>query len=424
MPNRIVLGAQWGDEGKAKIIDYLTEKSDAVVRFQGGANAGHTVVVDDKKYIFHLMPSGILYENKICVVGNGVVLDLEELFKEIEFIKKEGINVNSRLYVSNRAHIVMPYHKEMDRIREKNLGAGKIGTTGRGIGPAYSDKVSRVGIRVIDLLSPETLKEKVEKSLFEKNFLFEHVYNEKPMDADKICREYLELAEKLKPYVAETSALLNKFISEGKSILFEGAQGTFLDIDHGTYPFVTSSNTVSGNACSGAGIGPKRIHEVIGVVKAYITRVGNGVFPTEAETETAEQIRKIGGEFGATTGRPRRCGWLDAVMLKTAVEINGIDSIALTKLDVLDSFETIKIAIGYTVNGKRVDYFPASLDDLAKAEPIYETLPGWKSTTSQCTKFSELPENAKKYINRIKDLTDADIKFVSVGPQRCQTIKV
>lgn len=421
MPNRIVIGAQWGDEGKAKIVDYLTRQSDVVVRFQGGANAGHTVVVDDKKFIFHLLPSGVLYADKTCVIGNGVVLDIEELLREMEAVTKEGITLNGRLLVSSRAHLVMPYHKELDRVREQKE---KIGTTGRGIGPAYADKAARLGIRVADLLAPSLLREKIKASLFEKNILFEKAYGAKALDGEAICKSYLAISEKVRPLIADTSVFLAQAMHEGKSVLFEGAQGTFLDIDHGTFPFVTSSNTVAGGACCGAGVGPRRISEVIGVVKAYTTRVGNGPFPTELETEAAEQIREIGGEYGATTGRPRRCGWLDAVMLKMAVEVNSIDSLAVTKLDVLESLDEIKVAIAYRLDGQMIHHFPASLEETERAEPIYENLPGWKQPIGSCKRFEDLPQKAKNYLSCISMLAGAKISVVSVGPRRDQTIEI
>lgn len=422
MANRIVIGTQWGDEGKAKVIDYLTQQSDIVVRFQGGANAGHTVIVDDKKYVFHLLPAGILYPDKICVIGDGLVVDPEALIKEIHLINKDGVSVEGRLFISGRAHLVMPYHKELDMARENSSGKRKIGTTGRGIGPAYADKASRTGIRVSDLFAPEQFKEKVEANLFEKNALFKNLYHVEPLSAKAICEQYFEWADMLKGYVTDTSVLLNKNIRDGKNILFEGAQGTFLDINHGTYPFVTSSNTIAGAACTGAGIGPSRIDEVIGVVKAYTTRVGNGPFPTEFEEDIGKKIREEGNEYGATTGRPRRCGWLDAVMLRKAVELNGLDTIVVTKLDVLDKIESINVAIAYELNGKRIETFPDSVEELETVKPVYETLKGWQTQTSKCKSYKELPPQAKVYVERIQALTGTRIGWISVGPERKQTL--
>ncbi len=422
MPAKVVVGTQWGDEGKAKIVDYLTENSDVVVRFQGGANAGHTVVVGDKKHVFHLLPSGILYDDKICVVGSGVVVELEELFKEINYIKSEGIDIAGRLFVSNRAHVVMPYHKKLDRLRESKLGDGKIGTTCRGIGPAYEDKVSRVGIRIIDIQNEKLFREKVAKSLFEKNILFEKAYGAEPSDSKEVCEEILKYRDELKQYSSDTSLLLGKTLTEGKNVLFEGAQGMFLDIDHGTYPFVTSSNTISGGACAGSGVGPGAIEEVVGVVKAYTTRVGNGPFPSEADEKDGEELRTIGNEIGATTGRPRRCGWFDAVMMRKSATTNGLNSIAITKLDVLSGFEKIKIVVAYKIDGVETSDFPVSLEDLGKVTPVYEYHDGWNCDITGCKTVEDLPANAIKYLKRLEELVNAKVTIISVGPKREQTI--
>jgi adenylosuccinate synthase len=422
MSNRVIVGCQWGDEGKAKVVDYLTEYTDLVIRFQGGANAGHTVIVGDRKFIFHLIPAGIMHEKKICVVGNGVVFEPAQFIQELKDLSLQGIRYDGRIFISKRASLVMPYHKLLDQAREKAKGAGKIGTTGRGIGPAYADKVSRVGIRVIDLLSPKDLREKIISNLAEKNELLVKIYSEKPFDPEQMIREYLGYGETLKGYIADTSSLLNRALKEGKRLLFEGAQGTVLDIDHGTYPFVTSSNTIAAAACTGTGIGPTKIDEVIGVVKAYTTRVGNGPFPTEFDEAMGERVRKIGNEFGATTVRPRRCGWFDAVIVKRSADLNGLGSMAITKLDVLDSLDRIKICTAYKLDGKKLTEFPDSIDELDRVEPVYEEVPGWQSKTAEIRDYGKLPANAKDYLERLSDLVEVPISMVSVGPDRSQTI--
>lgn len=422
MANRVVVGSQWGDEGKAKIVDFLTEYADFVIRFQGGANAGHTVIVDGKKFVFHLIPAGIMSPGKICVIGNGVVFEPAQFVQELEDLKKQGIDATGRIFLSKRASLVMPYHKFLDQLRETRRGAGKIGTTGRGIGPAYADKAARTGIRIGDLLAPADLRAKIAESLDEKNALITKVYNEKPFDVDAITEEFIKFGEFLRPYTVDASTMLNKAIKDGKRLLFEGAQGTVLDIDHGTYPFVTSSNTIAGAACTGSGIGPTKIDEVIGVSKAYTTRVGNGPFPTEFDPELGERIRQIGGEFGATTGRPRRCGWFDAVILRKAVMLNGLDSMAITKLDVLDSLETIKICTAYKLDGKVTYEFPDSIAELERVEPIYEIVDGWKEDTTKIKDMDKLPAKAKDYLKRLSHLVDCSISMVSVGPDRAQTM--
>lgn len=421
MANRVVIGTQWGDEGKAKIVDFLTRFSDYVIRFQGGANAGHTVIADGRKFIFHLIPAGIMHSDKICVIGNGVVLDPAQLIREISELKEKGISVQGRLFISRRAGLVMPYHKTLDQLKEAKLGGGKIGTTGRGIGPAYMDKVARSGIRLGDLFDARELKELLVRNLEEKNEILQKLYGDKPLDAEAIAREYGEYGEKLAEYATDTSVLLNRAIREGKSLLFEGAQGTILDVDHGTYPFVTSSNTVSAAACTGSGVGPTAIDEVIGVVKAYTTRVGNGPFPTELDQAMGDKVREMGGEFGATTGRPRRCGWFDMVVLRNAIRLNGLSSMAVTKLDVLDTMDSIKVCTAYRLDGKRVEEFPDSIAALNRAEPVYEDLPGWKSKTGGIRCFEDLPSRAKAYLRFLSEKAGIPISIVSVGPDREET---
>jgi adenylosuccinate synthase len=422
MSVHIVVGAQWGDEGKGKIVDLLSEDMDIVARYQGGANAGHTVKIKGKKYILHLIPSGILHPNVTCVIGNGVVVDPVALMEEIELLEKEGITVKGRLFISHKAHLIMPYHKMLDQASEKAKGKDKIGTTGRGIGPAYVDKFSRKGIRIVDLLDKQLFEKKLRDNVKEKNQILEKIYGANPIDVDQIVNEYLEFDQMIDPYIKDISVLINKAIDEGKNILLEGAQGTLLDVDHGTYPYVTSSNPVSGGACIGVGIGPTRIDSVIGVMKAYTTRVGYGPFPTELTGEEGEYFREIGQEYGATTGRPRRCGWFDAVIARYARRINGINKLAITKLDVLDQLEEIKICVAYKYNGKIIEEFPADMNILEEIEPIYETMPGWQQDTSGMKTFEELPEKAKDYLQKISELTGAKIAIVSVGQARSQTI--
>ncbi len=382
MSVKIIVGAQWGDEGKGKIVDLLSEQVDIVARYQGGANAGHTIVIDGEQYILHLVPSGILHENTICVIGNGVVIDPLALLEEIEFLKSKGISVDGRLWISHRAHLIMPYHQLLDQAKESKDADHKIGTTGRGIGPAYVDKVNRMGIRIVDLLDRDTLKNKLRTNIKEKNEILKKIYEEKEIDVDEIINEYLEFDNKIDPYIKEVSTFLNESLKDGKQILLEGAQGTLLDIDFGTYPYVTSSNPTSGGACAGVGIGPTKIESVLGVIKAYTTRVGMGPFPTEIGEEEDFDLRDLGGEYGATTGRPRRCGWFDAVIANFAVQVNGLDSFALTKLDVLDSLEEIKVCVAYKYEGKTITTFPSEMRILENCEPVYESFPGWQQPTS------------------------------------------
>lgn len=422
MSNVGVVGVQWGDEGKGKIIDILSAHADVVVRFQGGANAGHTIVAGGKKIILHLIPSGILHEGKYCVIGNGVVLDPEVFEKEVRELKELGfIKDDKRLLVSGLAHVIMPYHKKLDVLRESR-GQKKIGTTGRGIGPAYEDKSSRLGIRVIDLLDKKVLSEKVRQNLEMKNFVIKKYYKDEGFRARDIIKTYGEYRKLLKKYMADSTAFLHRSIQQGKSILFEGAQGTYLDIDHGTYPYVTSSNTVSGNMFSGSGAPPTSIDYILGICKAYTTRVGEGPFPTELLGEEGERIRKLGDEYGATTGRPRRCGWFDAVIVRRAVRTNGIHGLSMMKLDVLDSFNTIKICVQYRLGKRLYSQPPLSVNDFARCEPVYEEMEGWRCNTRGITRYGELPINARRYIERLGKLVEAPIDVISTGPERESTI--
>jgi adenylosuccinate synthase len=416
----VLVGAQWGDEGKGKITDYLAQQADVVVRSQGGNNAGHTVVVEDKEFKLHLIPSGILYEKKICVIGNGVVIDPVVFLEEIAYLHAQGISTNN-LRISSAAHIIMPYHKKLDALQEDKR-ADKIGTTKRGIGPAYVDKYARSGIRMVDLLDKEEFERLLTRNLTEVNALFTQYYHTEGYDFNAMYTEYLGYAEQLRAFVIDSSLLVNKAMKDGQNVLFEGAQGTLLDIDLGTYPFVTSSYPTSGGACVGTGVGPTRINSVIGVAKAYTTRVGEGPFPTELFDDMGKTIQQIGMEFGTTTGRARRCGWLDAVILKYAVRINGIDQLALTKMDVLDTLPTIKICVGYEYQGQVLEEFPLSLKALAECKPVYEELPGWETSLKDMDTYEQLPENAKRYIARIEELCGARVSIVAVGPKRNETI--
>ena len=422
MANVIIVGTQWGDEGKGKIVDLLAETADMVVRFQGGNNAGHTMVVEGEQFISHLIPSGIL-QKKTCVIGNGVVVDPAVLLGEIDALTGRGVEVNSAvLKISEKAHLIMPYHQAVDHAREKFKGDKKIGTTGRGIGPAYEDKATRRGIRFQDLLEPELFAEKVNTILDEKNFYLKNYLAAETLDPNEMVEQYQAYAQRLAPYVTNISVTINTAIGHNRQVMFEGAQGTHLDIDHGTYPFVTSSNTVAGNACCGAGIGPRQIDDVIGIVKAYTTRVGQGPFPAELFDDIGDKIQEKGAEFGATTGRRRRCGWLDTVILKNAVRLNGLTGLAITKLDVLDGLDSIKICTAYDYNGKTLTEFPASLNVLGACKPIYETLPGWSEDISGIRKLDDLPQNVRSYLDRIADITETPIDIISVGPDRDQTI--
>lgn len=421
----IVIGAQWGDEGKGKMTDYLAEGADVVVRFQGGNNAGHTVVVGEAEYKLHLIPSGILHDDKVNILGNGVVIDPKALFDEINYLKDLGVNINpSKLVISDRANLIMPYHKVLDRLKEEARGKNDIGTTKKGIGPCYTDKVERSGIRVCDLLHPEVLKEKLQISIFEKNKIIKEIYGGEELDFESIYNEYLEYGKMMKDYIKDASVLAYDAIKANKNVLFEGAQGTLLDIDQGTYPYVTSSNTTAGGVCNGIGIGPSLIDSAVGIAKAYTTRVGKGPFPTELDNEMGEHIRTVGHEYGVTTGRSRRCGWLDLVILKSAVRISGLTSLAITKIDTLAGIDKIQICVGYKLGDTVIDYFPASLEDLAKCEPVYEEFDGWDNSVADARCFDDLHENAKKYIKRIEEFTGTKVSIVSVGPKRDQTMKV
>jgi adenylosuccinate synthase len=424
MPNTILVGAQWGDEGKGKIIDLLAEKSDFIVRFQGGNNAGHTVCFADQKFVFHLLPSGILHAGKVCVLGNGVVIDLQALFQEIDMLKKSKISVTGRLFVSERAHLIFPYHRLMDQLREERKGEGKIGTTKKGIGPCYADKSDRLGIRVIDLMNPEVFRQRLKRVLDEKNLILKKIFNHPPFSFDQIYKDFDVYRKRLRPFVANTNVLLDEACRKKKRILFEGAQGTLLDVDYGTYPYVTSSNASAGGAITGAGVSPARIDEVIGVVKAYTTRVGEGPFPTEFPPVLMEEIRKRGEEFGATTGRPRRCGWFDAVVTRHSVMVNGLSKIAMMKLDVLDGLKTIKVCTAYRVGKRVIKHFPADVETIEKVKPIYEEHPGWCEPISQARSWKELPKNARAYLKRLEVLLGTPISIVSIGSKRSETIYV
>ena len=423
MSNVVIVGAQWGDEGKGKVVDLFTSWADVVVRYQGGANAGHTLVVGGTKTVLHLVPSGILHPGKRCFIGNGVVVDPEALDDEIELLKGRGLLTDpQQLVVSENAHVILPYHKRIDVGREQKTGRTKIGTTGRGIGPCYEDKVARRGIRMRDLLKPDALRAKLTERIDEANSQIRALGGE-PVELKKVHGQAVRLGEKLAPYVGDASEKLAHEVERGKAVLFEGAQGTLLDVDHGTYPFVTSSNTVAGNAAVGAGLGPTSIHSVIGISKAYTTRVGNGPLPTELNDAAGERLRTVGVEYGATTGRPRRCGWFDALVLRYAARVNGLSGLALTKLDVLTGFEKLEIAVAYKLsNGKTVAEFPSDPELLAEAQPIYEEMPGWKEPIGDLREYSELPANARRYVERVEQLVGVEAIAVSVGAERAQTI--
>lgn len=424
MANTVIIGSQWGDEGKGKIVDLLSADNRLVARYQGGANAGHTIKVDGEETILHLIPSGILHADKLCVIGNGVTLDPEVFLKEADELAARGVDVSpKRLAISKKAHLIMPYHKELDKAREVKRAGDKIGTTGRGIGPCYEDKVCRIGLRAGDLANPELTREKIRHALLEKNILFKSLYKFEPMDPDKVADELLKLAPRLLPYIQDTDSLLAGAMARDENILFEGAQGVHLDIDHGTYPFVTSSNTIAGGAATGCGVPPAAIDRVVGVAKAYTTRVGSGPFPTEAHDDAGAYLRAQGREFGATTGRPRRCGWLDAVILRESVRLNGVTDWALTKLDVLRNLPQLKICVAYELDGERIDYMPQEEGALARVKPIYETFPGFEEDISECQTFEELPEEAQKYVRRVEELTGTPVTWISSGPGRDQTFK-
>ena len=420
--NIVVVGAQWGDEGKGKLIDILSKNTDITARYQGGNNAGHTVVVGDKEYIFHLLPSAILHKGKVCVIGNGVVVDPKALIGEIHGLLKQGIRVTPKqLKVSDRCHVVMPYHRILDGLRESKR-KNKIGTTGRGIGPCYADKVIRCGIRMVDLLNPRVFKSKLQDNLREKNDIFREVYGHTDFHFDTIYREYLSFGRRLKPFICDTAVYLNEKIDDGKKVLFEGAQGTFLDLDFGTYPFVTSSSSIVGGVCSGTGVPPMKIHKAIACVKAYTTRVGEGPFPTEFKNIMENEIRRKGNEYGSTTGRPRRCGWFDAVLVRYSVIINGISELAIMKLDVLDDLKKIKICVGYKYKGGVYRHFPVDLEILTHCTPVYMEMNGWQVSTCGARKFNDLPKNARLYIQKLEELLKVGVKYISIGTKRNEII--
>ncbi|MFH7026075.1 MAG: adenylosuccinate synthase [Heteroscytonema crispum UTEX LB 1556] len=421
MANVIVIGAQWGDEGKGKITDLLSRSADVVVRYQGGVNAGHTIVVKGQTFKLHLIPSGILYPDTECIIGCGTVIDPQVLIAELEQLEKLNISTGN-LLISETAHVTMPYHRLIDRASEERRGSHKIGTTGRGIGPTYADKSERTGIRMLDLMDPQWLRDQLEWTINYKNVILEKLYNLPPLDPEEVISEYLGYAERLRPYVIDTSLKIYDAIGRRRNILFEGAQGTLLDLDHGTYPYVTSSNPVAGGACVGTGLGPTMIDRVIGVSKAYTTRVGEGPFPTELNSEVGELLCDRGAEFGTTTGRKRRCGWFDAVIGRYAVRINGMDCLAITKLDVLDELEEINVCVAYEINGERCEHFPTSARRFAQCHPIYKTLPGWQQSTTHCRSWEELPRQAQDYLKFLAELMEVPIAIVSLGASRDQTI--
>jgi len=422
MPNIVVVGTQWGDEGKGKVVDVITPHVNVVVRFQGGNNAGHTVVVGREKYVLHTIPSGILHNGCRCVVGCGVVVDPGSLIEEMESLVQRGVTLDGNLYISKNAHLIMPYHPALDRASEAHLGKRRIGTTGKGVGPAYVDKAARMGIRMGDLLDERLFREKLEANLAFKNRLLRDFYDAETFGVEAILNQYLRYAGWLAPYITDTALLLHKWIESGYSVLFEGAQATMLDIDHGTYPYITSSSTTAGGAATGTGVPPTKINGVLGVAKAYSTRVGSGPFPTEMTGKLAEQIRARGNEYGSTTGRPRRCGWFDAVVVRYSVRINGFDSIALTKLDVLDSLAEIKVCTAYKHQGTALEQFPSDLSMLEECEPIYETLPGWNTSTVGVRDYATLPRAAQQYVERVSELVGCEIGMISTGPDRRDTL--
>ena len=422
MSVRIIIGAQWGDEGKGKIVDLLSSKTHYVVRYQGGANAGHTLKFDDKTIVLHLIPSGMFNGEAKCIIGNGVVIDPIALVEEIEKVTSLNVDLTKRFFISSSAHVILPYHKVLDQLKEQSRGKDAIGTTGRGIGPAYVSKVSRIGIRMIDLLDPDSLRKKIDRNLQDINNALRNVYGRDPLKADEMMDSLLPAIDQLKPFICNTTHLLHNALDKGESILLEGAQGSLLDVDHGTYPYVTSSSPTAGGACTGSGIPPMAITHALGITKAYCTRVGNGPFPTELDNEAGEKLRKNGQEFGATTGRPRRCGWLDLPALKYAVRLNGMNELALTKLDVLDEFNTIKVCTGYRHNGSETDVFPLDADEVEKLEPVYRKFPGWNRSTRNISRYQDLPDEARNYIRFIEEYIGVNFTIISTGPKRNESI--
>ncbi|MDB5055723.1 MAG: adenylosuccinate synthetase [Bacilli bacterium] len=423
MSTVVVVGTQWGDEGKGKITDFLAESADVVARYQGGNNAGHTIIIEDKKYKLHLIPSGIFYMDKLCVIGNGLVLNPQALIEEINYVHSHGFST-ANLKISDRAHVIMPYHLVLDVLEEESKGAAKIGTTGKGIGPCYVDKAARSGIRIADLMDAKVFEERLRCLIIEKNTILEKIYGKPGLEIEPILKQYLGFAEILRPYVADTSVVLNDMIDLNKRVLFEGAQGVMLDLDQGTYPFVTSSNPTAGGVCNGAGIGPTKIHQIIGVAKAYTTRVGDGPFPTELNNEIGDLIRETGHEYGTTTGRPRRVGWFDTVVIRHARRVSGITGLSLNSLDVLTGLETVKICTGYKYRGEIINHYPANLNMLAECEAVYEEMPGWKEDITKVRKLADLPSTTRKYVERVAELTGIPIAIFSVGRNRDQTNQV
>lgn len=422
MPNLVVVGTQWGDEGKGKIVDILARDADVVARYQGGSNAGHTVVNDRDTFVFHLIPSGILYRGKLCVIGNGVVVDPEVLIEEMEHLRAKGVRIGRNLMISSRAHLIMPYHKAIEKAAEQSKGSRRIGTTGRGIGPTYADKMARIGIRAGDLLNQPLFRRKLEENLAEINCFLGRSYQVAGFESEKVFQQYMSYAERLKDYITDTALVLNRAVEEGRHVLFEGAQGTHLDVDFGTYPYVTSSSGCAGGACTGTGVGPTKIDAVLGVAKAYTTRVGSGPFPTELRDTIGGGLQERGKEFGATTGRPRRCGWFDGVLVRYATRVNGLTSLAVTKLDVLDGCRDLKLCTGYRHKGKLYREVPSDLDVLTDCEPVYERMPGWTTATTAVTSYKALPPQAKRYLARIEELAGCPIDMISTGSKRAETI--
>lgn len=423
MSTVVVVGTQWGDEGKGKITDFLAENAEVVARYQGGNNAGHTITLNNNKYKLHLIPSGIFYSNKICILGNGMVISPKALIEELDYLHNKGFSTEN-LKISNRAHLIMPYHLKIDIMEEEIKGINKIGTTGKGIGPAYMDKAARIGIRIADFLEEEEFRKKLERNLKEKNRLFEKYYETSGFSVEEIIDEYTRYREIIRPYVTDTSVILNESIDQGKRVLFEGAQGVMLDIDQGTYPFVTSSNPVAGGVTIGSGVGPTKINHVVGISKAYTTRVGDGPFPTELKNEIGDKIREVGNEYGTTTGRPRRIGWFDSVVVRHACRVSGITELSLNSIDVLTGIDKLRICVAYKYKGNIIEEFPASLNVLSECEPMYEEFPGWDKDITKASSLDDLPVNARHYIERISQLTRIPIAILSVGPNRQQTIRL